>query len=286
MNRVYRLKMAMNMNKKVVVFIMGATGSGKSKLSISLAAGVGGEIINSDKIQVYRGLDVLSNKVTEAEMQGVPHHLLSGADPDVEFTAGDFCLQATAAIEKISGSGKLPIVVGGSNSFIEALVEDPISQFKSTYRCCFIWLDACPLVLGKFVSERVDQMVEQGLVEEVRGIFDPDCEDYTKGIRKAIGVPELDEYLRAEINKNASEVEKTALLKAAITQIKLNTISLIYRQVEKIKQLNDILMWPIHRIDVTPVFQVNGDKEAQEVNWEMLVFKPSLGIVEEYLKNI
>ncbi|XP_019155534.1 PREDICTED: adenylate isopentenyltransferase 5, chloroplastic-like [Ipomoea nil] len=214
----------MAMNKKVVVFIMGATGSGKSKLSVSLAAHIGGEIINSHKIQVYRGLDVLGNKIPEVEKLGVPHHLLGHVgNPDEEYTARHFCFQATSVIERIINSGKVPIVVGGSNSFIEALVEDPDFKFKSNYHGCFIWLDVSPNVLNTFVSKRVDQMVNQGLVDEVRGIFAPD-KDYTKGIRKAIGVPEMDKYLRAEASKDMSEAEKKALLESAIAEIKTNTI--------------------------------------------------------------
>ncbi|XP_019171984.1 PREDICTED: adenylate isopentenyltransferase 5, chloroplastic-like [Ipomoea nil] len=259
--------MAMNaVNKKVVASIMGATGSGKSKLSVSLAARIGGEIINSDKIQVYRGLDVLGNKIPEVEMLGVPHHLRGHVgNPDEEYTAPNFCFQATSVIEQMINSGKVPIVVGGSNSFIEALVEDLV---------CFISLDVSPNVLNTFVSKRVDQMVNQGLVEQVRGIFAPD-KDYTKGIRRAIGVPEMDKYLRAEANKDMSDAdEKKALLETAIAEIKTNTIGLIRHQVGKIRQLRDELAWPIQRIDPTTVFQIEGDKQAQEAAWMKMVFNP------------
>jgi len=63
-------------NKKKVVFVMGATGTGKSRLSIDLAIHFQGEIINSDKMQVYKGLDIVTNKITHTEKQGVKHHLL------------------------------------------------------------------------------------------------------------------------------------------------------------------------------------------------------------------
>nr|GMC95423.1 adenylate isopentenyltransferase 5, chloroplastic-like [Ipomoea batatas] len=64
--------------------------------------------------------------------------MLGGVDPDVEYIAHDFCLNTTATIEQIINFGKILIVFDGSNSFIEALVEDPLSQFKSKYRYCFI----------------------------------------------------------------------------------------------------------------------------------------------------
>lgn len=261
---------------------MGATGSGKSKLAVKLATRIGGEIINSDKIQVYRGLDVLANKIPESEKLGVPHHLIGEVEPDKEYTARDFCFQATSAIERITKSGKFPIVGGGSNSFIEALVEDPLFKFKSKYLGCFVWLDVSPHVLNTYVSKRVDQMVEQGLVDEVRGIFAPN-KDYTKGIRTAIGVPEMDKYLRAEANKDdLSDAEKKVLLQSAIAEIKANTISLTHRQVEKIRRLRDELGWPIHRIDSTAVFQMEGDKQAQEAAWLNLVLNPTFNIVHQY----
>nr|GMC81091.1 adenylate isopentenyltransferase 5, chloroplastic-like [Ipomoea batatas]GME11549.1 adenylate isopentenyltransferase 5, chloroplastic-like [Ipomoea batatas] len=273
-------------NKKVVAFVMGATGTGKSKLSVSLAARIGGEIINSDKIQVYRGLDVVGNKIPEAEMLGVPHHLLGHIwNPNEKYTARDFCFEATSVIRRIIGSGKVPVVVGGSNSFLEALVEDPEFKFKSNYLGCFIWLDVSPNVLNTFVSKRVDEMVNQGLVGEVRGIFGPD-NDYTKGIRRAIGVPEMDKYLRAESNKDMSDAEKKALLESAIAEIKTNTMGLIRHQVGKIRRLRDELGWPIHRIDPTAVFQIEGDKQAQEAAWLNMVFNPSFNVLQQYLKNI
>nr|GMC83387.1 adenylate isopentenyltransferase 5, chloroplastic-like [Ipomoea batatas] len=207
-----------SVNKKVVPFIMGATGTGKSKLSVRLAAQIGGEIVNSDKIQVYRDLDILGNKIPEEEKLGVPHHFVS------------------------------------------------------------------PNVLNTFVSKRVDEMVNQGLVEEVRGIFGPD-KDYTKGIRRAIGVPEMDKYLRAESNKDMSDAEKKALLESAIAEIKTNTMGLIRNQVGKIRRLRDELGWPIHRIDPTAVFQIEGDKQAQEAAWLNMVFNPSFNVLQQYLKN-
>ncbi|XP_019168816.1 PREDICTED: adenylate isopentenyltransferase 5, chloroplastic-like [Ipomoea nil] len=131
--------MGMNsVKKKVVAFVMGASGSGKSKLCVHLANRIEGEITNSDKIQVYRGLEVLSNKIVEWEKLGVPHHLIGKVDPDKEYTTRDFCFEATSAIERITKSGKVPIEGRGSNSFLEALVEDPLFNFKSNYLGFFI----------------------------------------------------------------------------------------------------------------------------------------------------
>nr|GEZ19440.1 adenylate isopentenyltransferase 5, chloroplastic-like [Tanacetum cinerariifolium] len=120
------IDMGTRIKKQKVVFIMGATATGKSRLSVDIAVKYSGEIINCDKMQVYRGLNIVTNKITEAEMKGVPHHLLGNIDPESDFTAQDFCYYALAVIKRIVRSGKLPVIVGGSNSFIEALVEDPV----------------------------------------------------------------------------------------------------------------------------------------------------------------
>ncbi|XP_071695746.1 adenylate isopentenyltransferase 5, chloroplastic-like [Rutidosis leptorrhynchoides] len=255
--------------KQPVIFIMGATGTGKSRLAVDIATKYSGEIINSDKMQVFKGLDIVTNKITEHEKKGVPHHMLGHIDPDYEYTAQDFCYDALAFIRRVGRSGKLPVIAGGSNSFIEKLVEDPLFGFLSKYECCFIWLDVSVPVLYSYVQRRVDQMVIEGLVDEVGGIFKPNA-DYTKGIRKSIGVPELENYLQAETEVNNKTAEN--LLQVAISDIKSNTCKLTDSQISKICRLKDELMWPINRVDATKVFKKRG-KEAAAA-WEEQINSP------------
>ncbi|KAM3735331.1 hypothetical protein ACB098_10G080800 [Castanea mollissima] len=184
-------------HKEKVVIVMGATGTGKSRLSIDLASRFPAEIINSDKMQVYKGLDIVTKKVTEEEQRGVPHHLLGILNPNADFTVTEFCDKASHMIESIVGQGRLPIIVGGSNSYIEALIDDDDFIFRSKYECCFLWVDVSMPLLHSFVSKRVDQMLEKGMIEEVRKMFNPNL-DYSRGIRRAIGVPEFDLYFRSE----------------------------------------------------------------------------------------
>ncbi|RWR93711.1 adenylate isopentenyltransferase 5, chloroplastic-like protein [Cinnamomum micranthum f. kanehirae] len=273
-----------------VVFVMGATGTGKSKLSIDLATHFSAaEIINSDKIQVYKGLDIVTNKVTRDEQHGIPHHLLGVLDPDSDFTAAEFCNKAVQSIESITAHGKLPIIAGGSNSFIEALVDNEELEFRANYDCCFLWVDVSMPVLDSFVSERVDKMVEAGLVEEVKGVFnrEADADFYTRGIRRAIGVPEMDNYLRAEDSYQCGDSDDVnvemlmKLLEEAIDEIKANTFKLACFQVEKIHRLQTLPGWNIHRIDATEVFKRRGG-QAQEA-WERLVKKPGIAIVQQFL---
>uniref|UniRef100_M1DF37 Cytokinin biosynthetic isopentenyltransferase n=1 Tax=Solanum tuberosum TaxID=4113 RepID=M1DF37_SOLTU len=128
-------------NKKKVVFIMGATGTGKSRLSVDLATHFRGEIINLDKIQVYKGLEIVTNKITHAEKQCVRHFLLGEIEQKSNFTAEEFCLKSIVYIEIFLKTQCVPIIVGGSNLYIEILVEDPVFMFKYKYDSCFIWID-------------------------------------------------------------------------------------------------------------------------------------------------
>ncbi|GMI69955.1 isopentenyltransferase 5, Arabidopsis thaliana ISOPENTENYLTRANSFERASE 5 [Hibiscus trionum] len=263
--------------KDKVVFVMGATGTGKSRLAIDLATRFPAEIVNSDKMQVYKGLDILTNKVSEEECRGVPHHLLGIVDPDSNFTSMDFQHRASLAVESIHAEGRLPIIAGGSNSYIEALVSDD-PEFRLRCECCFLWVDVSLPVLHSFVSQRVDKMVQAGLVDEAAQMFDP-LADYSLGIRRAIGVPELDQYFRGGPTVDAKI--RARMLHTAISKIKQNTCTLASRQLQKILRLYNNWNWRMHRIDATEVFLKRGD-EADEA-WERLVAGPSTMIVDQFL---
>ena len=105
-----------------VLIIVGPTASGKSALGVELARRFGGEVISADSRQVYRGLDIGTGKITKKEMRGIPHHLLDVASPKRALSADDFVKQGRKAIDDIAGRGKLPIVVGGTGFYIDALV--------------------------------------------------------------------------------------------------------------------------------------------------------------------
>ncbi|CAN7067765.1 adenylate isopentenyltransferase 5, chloroplastic [Brassica rapa] len=266
--------------KDKVVFVMGATGTGKSRLAIDLATRFPAEIVNSDKIQVYKGLDIVTNKVTPEESLGVPHHLLGTVENTHEdFTAEDYQREALRAVKSIVERDRVPIIAGGSNSYIEALVNNCV-DFRLRYKCCFLWVDVDRPVLNSFVSDRVDKMVEMGLVDEVRRIFDPSSSDYSSGIRRAIAVPELDEFLRAEKRDYPAEVTGK-LLETAIKKIKENNCLLACRQYQKIKRLYKQWKWNMHRIDATEVFLRRGE-EADEA-WENMVARPSALAVNRFL---
>lgn len=105
-----------------VVFILGPTGTGKSDLAVAAARELGGEIISADSMQVYRGFDIGTAKLNRSEMGGIPHHLIDCCDPRETFSAGDFQKRAEHLIEEIAGSGRLPIVAGGTGLYVRALL--------------------------------------------------------------------------------------------------------------------------------------------------------------------
>ncbi|GMF11722.1 unnamed protein product [Phytophthora lilii] len=107
--------------RKVLV-VIGTTGAGKTKLSVDLAKAVGGEIVNSDAMQMYRGLDVATAKITEQEKQGVPHHLFDVVDPSSRCDVLEFKRLALQTIDDILARGKVPIVVGGTMYYTQSVL--------------------------------------------------------------------------------------------------------------------------------------------------------------------
>ncbi|HEV8631550.1 MAG TPA: tRNA (adenosine(37)-N6)-dimethylallyltransferase MiaA [Thermoanaerobaculia bacterium] len=102
--------------------ILGATATGKSALALHLAEELGGEIVNADALQVYRGFDIGTGKPTAAERRRVPHHLLDILDPDQPLSAGEFARRARATVAEVQARGRLPLVVGGSGLYLRALL--------------------------------------------------------------------------------------------------------------------------------------------------------------------
>ena len=113
-----------NLNEQFgkLILIAGPTAIGKSGLSVRLAKEIGGEVISADSMQVYRGMDIGTAKITPGEMQGVPHHLIDILDVNEEFNAAVFQQYANAACRKIYANGHIPIVCGGTGFYIQALL--------------------------------------------------------------------------------------------------------------------------------------------------------------------
>ncbi|XP_050433908.1 tRNA dimethylallyltransferase isoform X2 [Adelges cooleyi] len=116
---------------RLLFVVAGCTGTGKTKLGVRLAKALDGEVVSADSIQVYRNLDVATNKATQEETQGVPHHMMGTVDWDTEFNVHEYRKQALKIIRDIYSRGKVPIVVGGTYYYIESIIYNNLVWSKT-----------------------------------------------------------------------------------------------------------------------------------------------------------
>lgn len=253
--------------KKPLIVLTGPTAVGKTSLSISLAKAVNGEIISADSMQVYKGMDIGSAKIRKEEMQGVTHYLVDILEPEEEFHIVKFQELAKAALEEIYAKGKIPILVGGTGFYIQAVTRDidftqaeqetsyreeleqfakekgaeylheklrevdsksaenihannvkrviralefyhqngtPISEHNeeqkqqtSPYNLVYFVLTAPREILYERIDRRVDQMMEEGLLEEVKSLRERGCHRGMVSMQ-GLGYKELLAYLEGE----------------------------------------------------------------------------------------
>ncbi len=105
-----------------IVCVVGPTASGKTKMGVAIAKAFHGEVVSVDSMQIYRGMTVGTAAPTEQEMEGVPHHMIAVADPDENWSVARFVEAADACIQDILRRGKLPVLVGGTGLYLDALV--------------------------------------------------------------------------------------------------------------------------------------------------------------------
>lgn len=130
---------------KTLIFIIGPTASGKTKVAFELAKKINGEIISADSMQVYKGMDILTAKPSKRIKEEVPHHLIDIISPEQDFSAADFRKKALLAIKKIQQKKKIPIIVGGTGLYVRALIdglfEAPAADLKIRRRLENLALD-------------------------------------------------------------------------------------------------------------------------------------------------
>ncbi|MDR1260633.1 MAG: tRNA (adenosine(37)-N6)-dimethylallyltransferase MiaA [Oscillospiraceae bacterium] len=203
------------MVRPYVLFIVGPTAAGKTSLSLKLAQLLGGEIINADAMQIYRNMDIGTGKPSTEEMLTCPHHLFNILDPTESFSAIEYKTLATKKIQEILKRRKLPIVVGGTGLYINAIVNNLNFQQENN-----LWQAQNkrfnPIIIGvnyserkelyKQIDNRVEKMMAAGLLKEVETLF-------TTGLGKtasqAIGYKEFKDFF----NGKASYKETVALIK-------------------------------------------------------------------------
>ena len=149
------------MAEKILV-VTGPTATGKTALSVELAKKLGGEIVSADSMQIYRGMDIGTAKVTKAEMQNIPHHMIDIADPSEDYSVSRYVEEADAAVRGILSRGRLPIVAGGTNLYIDSLIAGIDFAEKAE--------DAA---LRESLNKQYDDIGGEAMLEHLRG-FDPE----------------------------------------------------------------------------------------------------------------
>ena len=168
-----------NYNKTIV--ILGSTGSGKTGVGIELAKLIGGEIISADSRAIYKGMDIGTAKPTVFEMDGVPHFGLDLVEPGERFTVADFKSYAEQKIKEIRTRGHIPIIVGGTGLYIDALVydyqfdkdrEEAVDREKICTNYLLIGVKWTKEELRQRLWMRVNKMFSQELYDETRKLVD------------------------------------------------------------------------------------------------------------------
>ena len=113
----------MKEQKPKIVAVAGPTAAGKSKLAAEIARSLGGEVVSCDSMQIYRGMDIGTGKVTEEEKRGVPHHLIDIADVRETFSLADFLDLACRTVDGIAARGKTPVLCGGTGLYLDRLLD-------------------------------------------------------------------------------------------------------------------------------------------------------------------
>eukprot|EP00241_Pyramimonas_parkeae_P015761 CAMPEP_0114282782 /NCGR_PEP_ID=MMETSP0059-20121206/3742_1 /TAXON_ID=36894 /ORGANISM="Pyramimonas parkeae, Strain CCMP726" /LENGTH=476 /DNA_ID=CAMNT_0001403447 /DNA_START=65 /DNA_END=1495 /DNA_ORIENTATION=+ len=172
-----------------LVVIVGATGTGKSRLGIQLAEHLNGEVINADALQVYSGLAVTTNQVPPTERKGIPHHLLGCISPSEEFTVKHFRDAAIPIVEDVLQRGKVPIVVGGSNYYIQSLLSKNLLDD---------WVDEATKTLDESARDSPGMHLSAGMLlegelksfshEEERGEEADDMEEDKGGVEAEVAM--------------------------------------------------------------------------------------------------
>ena len=307
--------------KRPLILIAGPTASGKTKTSVLLAKAIGGEIISADSMQIYKGMDIGTAKVKPEEMQGIPHYMIDEWEADFPCNVATFKSKVETYLEAIYAKGKIPILVGGTGFYINAILFNtqfdetqsdttyrlalekmanekgvlalhqkleqvdpkgaaaihpnnvkrviraleyyketgkPISEHnekerikrssnESPYDYTFFALTMDRAVLYNRINKRIDQMLEEGLVEEVKRFYDAGMSEELPSM-KAIGYKEFFPYFKGELS-----------LEACVDKLKQNTRNYAKRQLTWFKHQADPVFIEVDKLDF------NGSKITQKM---------------------
>ncbi len=163
--------------KPKILVILGPTASGKSALAVKLAKTFRGEIISADSRQIYKGLNIATNKITRKEMAGIKHYLLDVVYPNQDFTLYDWQKQAFQTIKKIIAKKKLPIICGGTGPYISSILQNyDLHPTTPRLRDCpydflILGLDPDRQTLYERTDKRAQKMIKDGSLIEVKKLY-------------------------------------------------------------------------------------------------------------------
>lgn len=235
-------------NIKKVIVILGPTAVGKSKLAVEMAKKIDGEIISADSMQVYRELNIGTAKILTEEMQSIPHYFLNIKTMFESYNVWQFVTECRKKIDDIIIRNKVPIIVGGTNLYITALIKNyqfensskNEKQYQSQYNlkyCIYALNYKDRSELYKKINDRVDEMINNGLIKEVETLKNKGLTtEFQAG--KSIGYRELIEYF----NKKQD-------LKTAIDKIKQHSRNFAKRQLTWLRNMRDITWLDVKNFD-------------------------------------
>lgn len=230
----------------MIYVIVGPTGVGKTKLSIMLAKKLNAIILNADSMQVYKELNIGTAKIKEEEKQGIPHYLFDIKSIKDEYNA--FLYQEDGRKILDSNKDKNIIIVGGTGLYIKSLLydykfEEVGNINKPLYSFKIIGLTRNREELYKIINNRVDKMIEEGLIEEARSLYNQKIN--SRALNTAIGYKELFEYF-----------DGTITLEKAIDKIKQNSRHYAKRQYTFFNnQFEDIKWYNIDKLSFEKIVE-------------------------------
>lgn len=192
-------------NKQKIIVVLGPTAAGKSDLAIQIAKDFNGEIISADSRQIYKSLDIASNKITKEAMHGIPHHLLNIVKPDQDYSLYNWQQDTFGKIKEILANKKTPIIAGGTGLYICSIIQnydlDPKTPSRRECPYDFIVLGLNPdrEELYNKINQRVAKMLANGSIDEVKQIYKKYSNKKLMAL-SGIGYKQIIEYLDNKVS--------------------------------------------------------------------------------------
>jgi len=199
----------------MIYAIIGPTGVGKTSLSIKLAKKLNAEIINCDSMQIYKELNIGTAKIKENEMENIKHHMLSIKSIDEEYNAFNFQEDGRRILNELLKQNKNVVIVGGTGLYLKALLydykfNDEDKKNEKLYDFKLIGLTRDRKRLYELIDDRVDEMIENGLIDEVRNLY----QNFktSRILNAAIGYKEFFPYFEGAktLNEAVDEIKKSS----------------------------------------------------------------------------